>query len=89
MRYAGTATGLVMAWLGVGSVLVPPLGNSLASISPSAPFALTQEEVARRIGTRKSAISRIENHAENVTLSTLKAYANAVGRTVQLDLVVN
>jgi MFS family permease len=39
-RYAGTATGLLMAWLGVGSVLAPPLGNSLASISSSAPFAL-------------------------------------------------
>lgn len=28
---------------------------------------LTQEEVALQIGTKKSAISRIENHAENIT----------------------
>ena len=47
---------------------------------------LTQEQVAERLGTQKSAISRIENHVENVTLSTLKAYAAAVGKTVQIEL---
>jgi DNA-binding XRE family transcriptional regulator len=47
---------------------------------------LTQEQVAQQLGTKKSAISRIENHAENVTLSTLKAYADAVGRTLQIRL---
>lgn len=47
---------------------------------------LTQEQVAERLGTKKSAISRIENHAENVTLSTLKSYADAVGRTLQIRL---
>ena len=33
---------------------------------------LTQEEVARRLKTKKSAISRIENHADDVRLSTLR-----------------
>lgn len=47
---------------------------------------LTQEQVAQQLGTKKSAISRIENHAENVTLSTLKAYADAVGHTLQIHL---
>ncbi len=47
---------------------------------------LTQEQVALAIGTKKSAISRIENHAENVTLSTLKAYASAVGQTLHVQL---
>ena len=47
---------------------------------------LTQEQVASAIGTKKSAISRIENHAENVTLSTLKAYASAVGQTLHVLL---
>jgi HTH-type transcriptional regulator / antitoxin HipB len=47
---------------------------------------LTQEQVAQQLGTKKSAISRIENHAENVTLSTLKAYADAVGHTLQIRL---
>jgi DNA-binding XRE family transcriptional regulator len=47
---------------------------------------LTQEQVATAIGTKKSAISRIENHAENVTLATLKAYAAAVGQTLTIQL---
>ncbi len=41
---------------------------------------LTQEEVARRLKTRKSAISRIENHAEDIRLSTLGKYAKAIGK---------
>ncbi|PKO22552.1 MAG: transcriptional regulator [Chloroflexi bacterium HGW-Chloroflexi-1] len=49
---------------------------------------LTQEQVALRLGTKKSAISRIENHAENATLLTLKAYAQAVGGTLQVQLLL-
>jgi HTH-type transcriptional regulator / antitoxin HipB len=47
---------------------------------------LTQEEVARRLKTKKSAISRIENHADDVRLSTLRRYAEAVGANVQIRL---
>jgi DNA-binding XRE family transcriptional regulator len=47
---------------------------------------LTQEEVARRLRTRKSAISRIENHADDVRLSTLRRYAEAVGANLQVRL---
>jgi ribosome-binding protein aMBF1 (putative translation factor) len=47
---------------------------------------LTQEEVARRLKTTKSAISRIENHAEDMRLSTLKRYAEAVGARLQIKL---
>lgn len=36
--YAGTATGMVMIFSGVGSLIAPPLGNSLASLAPGAPF---------------------------------------------------
>ena len=50
---------------------------------------LTQEQVAIQLGTQKSVISRIENHAENVTLTTLKQYAKAVGRSVQIKLVLS
>lgn len=49
---------------------------------------LTQEQVAIQLGTKKSVISRIENHADNVTLTTLKQYAKAVGRNVQIKLVL-
>jgi len=45
---------------------------------------LTQEEVARRMDTKKSAISRIENHAEDIKLSTLEKFAQALGKTLRL-----
>ncbi len=48
---------------------------------------LTQEEVARRLKTRKSSISRIENHADDVRLSTLRRYAGAVGAHLQIRLL--
>ena len=47
---------------------------------------LTQEEVARRLHTQKSAISRIENHADDVRLSTLRRYAEAVGTNLHIQL---
>ncbi len=47
---------------------------------------LTQEEVARRLKTQKSAISRIENHADDVRLSTLRKYAQAIGANLQIKL---
>lgn len=48
---------------------------------------LTQEEVARKLQTQKSAISRIENHADDVRLSTLRRYADAVGADLQIRLM--
>jgi cyanate permease len=36
--YAGTATGLVMVFSGLGRLVAPPLGNSLADIAPALPF---------------------------------------------------
>ncbi len=47
---------------------------------------LTQEELARRLDTQKSAISRIENHAGDIRLSTLARYAKALGHSLSLDL---
>ena len=47
---------------------------------------LTQDDVARRLKTKKSAISRIENHADDVRLSTLRKYADAVGASLQIRL---
>lgn len=47
---------------------------------------LTQEEMARRLKTKKSSISRIENHADDVRISTLRRYADAVGANLQIRL---
>jgi HTH-type transcriptional regulator/antitoxin HipB len=60
------------------------LGVMLLSARQQA--GLTQAEVARRLGTHKSAISRMENHAEDIRLSTLQRYAEAVGCFLSLEL---
>lgn len=60
------------------------LGVMLLSAREQA--GLTQAEVARRLGTHKSAISRMERHAEDIRLSTLQRYAEAVGCFLDLRL---
>jgi HTH-type transcriptional regulator / antitoxin HipB len=47
---------------------------------------VTQEEVAGKLNTKKSAISRIENHAEDIRLSTLRKYAEAIGKELKLEV---
>lgn len=47
---------------------------------------LTQEELARRLKTKKTASSRIENHAEDIKLSTLKRVAGALGKRLQVSI---
>ncbi len=47
---------------------------------------LTQEQLAQRIKTKKSAISRIENHAEDIKLSTLEKIAQALGKTLRVEV---
>ncbi len=46
----------------------------------------TQEQVANKLKTGKSAISRIENHASDIRLSTLGNFAEAVGRSLRLEV---
>ena len=47
---------------------------------------LTQEQLAERIHTKKTAISRLENHAEDIKLSTLQKVARALGKDLQVSL---
>ena len=47
---------------------------------------LTQEELAKRINTKKTAISRIENHAEDMKLSTLEKFAGALGKQLTISV---
>jgi HTH-type transcriptional regulator/antitoxin HipB len=47
---------------------------------------LTQEQLAERIGTKKTAISRLENHAEDIKLSTLRKVTHALGKHLELTL---
>jgi len=48
---------------------------------------LTQEQLASRVHTKKTAISRIENHAEDIKVSTLKRVTKALGKRIQINLV--
>jgi len=49
---------------------------------------LTQDAVAERMGTTKSAISRLESAGKHApSLATLKRYAQAVGCELQIKLV--
>lgn len=57
-------------------------------LSARSKSGLTQEAVAERMGTTKSAISRLESmgkHAPSIT--TLKKYAQAVGCHLEIRLV--
>ena len=52
---------------------------------------LTQEELAERMGTTKSAISRLEsslrNEKHSPSFATLKKYANACGKKLVVQFV--
>ncbi|MGA9164032.1 MAG: helix-turn-helix transcriptional regulator [Thiobacillus sp.] len=49
---------------------------------------LTQEGVAARMGTTKSAISRLESAGKHApSVASLKRYAEAVGCTLKIELI--
>ena len=47
---------------------------------------LTQEQLAIKLKTKKSAISRIENHAEDIKLSTIEKFAFALGKKIRIEV---
>ena len=47
----------------------------------------TQGDLARRTKTKKSAISRLETHAESARLSTIERVARALGKDLRIELV--
>lgn len=48
---------------------------------------VSQETLAKITRTKKSAISRLENHAEDVRLSTVARVARALGKRLRIELV--
>jgi HTH-type transcriptional regulator / antitoxin HipB len=47
---------------------------------------LTQEELANKLNTKKSVISRMENHAEDIRLSTIEKVAAVYGKRLQISI---
>jgi len=47
---------------------------------------LTQEQVAKELKTTKSVVSRMENHATDIRLSTLEKFAASLGRKLYVAL---
>ena len=47
---------------------------------------LTQEELAKKLKTKKTAISRIENHAEDIKLSTIEKFTRALGKKLKIQI---
>jgi DNA-binding XRE family transcriptional regulator len=45
---------------------------------------MTQTEVAEKMGTKKSVISRLENHAEDMKVTTMFRYLSAVGKRIEI-----
>jgi DNA-binding XRE family transcriptional regulator len=48
---------------------------------------MTQEELANLVNTKKTAISRIENHAEDIRLSTLEKIARALDKEIKVEIL--
>ena len=47
---------------------------------------ITQLELAERLNTKKSAISRIENRTEDIKISTLERVATALNKHLRISL---
>jgi DNA-binding XRE family transcriptional regulator len=48
---------------------------------------MTQDDIARRLRTRRSSVSKIENHAEEMSLSTIQKYARALGKNLRVEIM--
>jgi DNA-binding XRE family transcriptional regulator len=60
-------------------------GDGLYEKKSGEAAGLTEEELARRLKTKKTAIPRIENHSEDTKLSTLGRTAIALGKRLQVS----
>jgi ribosome-binding protein aMBF1 (putative translation factor) len=47
---------------------------------------LTQAQIAKKLNTTRSVISRMENHSKDIRLSTLERFASALGKKIHIVL---
>ena len=48
---------------------------------------MTQEQLAEKLETKKSVISRMENHSEDIRLSTLQKVASVFGKQLKVAML--
>ena len=48
---------------------------------------MTQEQLAEKLDTKKSVISRMENHSEDIRLSTLQKVASVFGKQLKVAML--
>jgi len=48
---------------------------------------MTQEQLADKLDTKKSVISRMENHSDDVRLSTLQKVASVFGKQLKIAML--
>ena len=48
---------------------------------------MTQEQLAEKLETKKSVISRMENHSEDIRLSTLQKVASGFGKQLKVSML--
>ena len=66
--------------------LAPEFDLTQKMISARAAAGLSQAEVAERMGTRQSEVSRIESARQNISIAKLGRYAKAVGAILDIQL---
>ena len=47
---------------------------------------MTQEDMTRQLRIPRSTISKVENHTEEVRLSLIKQYADALGKSLYISI---
>lgn len=60
------------------------LGEELCDLRES--MGITQAEVARRMGTTQSSVAKIEDRHEEMMMSTIHRYVEALGGKVRVQL---
>ena len=76
---------LWIVWCTLHSILIATPVTDYMKKKLGEAAGLTEEELARRLKTKKTAIPRIENHSEDTKLSTLGRTAIALGKHLQVS----
>ena len=66
--------------------LAPEFNLARKLIAARAAAGLSQAEVAKRMGTKQSEISRIEGARQNISIEKLSRFADAVGTKLDIRL---